>query len=138
MTQEEKQLLYKVLCAMLPYGVKLHVEYTFKLPFNAHTIEGDTDLVEINIVNGEYRVLTSLDEYVINRFPLEYIKPYLRPMSRMTVPEKLEWIKLTANPDPTSFVVKVGEFLHSHHLDYQDLIPMGLALEAPAGMYKNN
>jgi hypothetical protein len=28
------------------------------------------------------------------------------------------------------------DFLYEHHLDFRGLIPMGLALEAPADMYK--
>ena len=27
MTQEEKQLLLKILCAMLPYGIKCQIDY---------------------------------------------------------------------------------------------------------------
>jgi hypothetical protein len=28
------------------------------------------------------------------------------------------------------------DWLNAHHFDYRGLIPMGLALEAPEGMYK--
>jgi hypothetical protein len=28
------------------------------------------------------------------------------------------------------------DFCHKHHLDNRGLIPMGLAIEAPEGMYK--
>jgi len=36
-----------------------------------------------------------------------------------------------------STFVEIQDWLNAHHFDYRGLIPMGLALEAPKGMYKN-
>ena len=80
------------------------------------------------------------------------IKPYLRPMSSMTEQEKdelytaMDWY---GEIDESGNVYTKGQekvyretfyeytdWLNSHHFDYRGLIPMGLALEAPEGMYK--
>ena len=127
MTQEEKQLLLKDLCARLPYGVK---------------VKCGSEILTLN-VNWLQTFQYHLDE----------IKPYLRPMSSMTEEEKDEiafirdkdfqsvrkWIrdesiKETGTPCP----VTCGEvdFCNKNHFDYRGLIPMGLALEAEEGMYK--
>ena len=64
MTQEEKQLLLKDLCARLPYDVCVHIRYKTGKPC--------------------YGKLTSIDiQWFINS-KIENIKPYLRPMSSMT------------------------------------------------------
>ena len=103
MTQEEKDLLLKDLCARLPYGVKV--------TNGIHTITltpcSDTSIIIKN----------------------EHILPYLRPMSSMSEEERRYLQKL---PFPYDFV----DWLNAHHFDYRGLIPKGLALEAPEGMYK--
>ena len=119
MTQEEKELLLKDLCARLPYGVicdrlgkpkkLLGVYPTKKFP-----LEFD---------NGEY---------MPSNYELEDIKPYLRPMSSMTKEEGSELFLLSLSGN----YIQIIEFYISHHLDYKCLIGKGLALEAPEGMYK--
>ena len=146
MTQEDKQLLLKDLCARLPYGVKIHVDYTFKSPYNVH-LETDCGLVEFNVEKGEYLALTDRDNHSARkRFTLENIKPYLRPMSSMTEEEENEFISLNAVPSPCQLPnhtrmswysnATMLDWLNAHHFDYRGLIEKGLALEAPEGMYK--
>jgi len=133
MTQEEKDLLLKDLCARLPYGVICdRLEKPKKLlgvyPTKKFPLEFD---------NGEY---------MPSDYELEDIKPYLRPMSSMTEEEKEEYIHikqgecngcvLTGKGDPNTEFLLV-DFFNTHHIDYRGLIPMGLALPAPEGMYKN-
>ena len=68
MTQEEKQLLLKDLCARLSYGVRCYnssTEYDFILESVADTSSG---YPSFDYGFGE----------------LETIRPYLRPMSSMT------------------------------------------------------
>ena len=119
MTQEQKQLLLKDLCARLPYGVIVKLDDKFK--FN----KGDRVLVK-----------ELLDLYCI-----EGIKPYLRPISSMTKEEKEEFENLLEGivdgverwdkPD----LCEEYDWLNAHHFDYRGLIEKGLAIEAPEGMY---
>lgn len=83
------------------------------------------------------------------------VRPYLRSMSSMTDKEREEWAdlfnleldKLNEIDDEDkaeelapyyfgkSHQVSI-DWLNAHHFDYRGLIPKGLALEAPEGMYK--
>ena len=134
MTQEEKQLLLKDLCARLPYGVIVHFD-----GWNPEKLT-DIDLLTM-VVNG------------MGRLP----KPYLRPMSSMTKKERdilsSNGLRLMTDGsfnnicditdgrwdncyvDTESFEICIDLF-NSHHLDWKGLIKKGLALEAPEGMYE--
>ena len=100
-----------------------------------------------------------------NGFTRQEIKPYLRPMSSMTEEEAMEVARIRGLKDILSVSLKENyifvelddgvfgselctiwfnemvtsiemlDWLNSHHFDYRGLIPMGLALEAPEGMY---
>ena len=124
MTQEEKELLLKDLCARLCYGVKFGIGLG-KL--------GKYDLVEINTKKG--KVLFGHGLYT----DLETCKPYLRPMSSMTDEERKEerllWDIVTKTRNDLHYLYT--DFLLSHHFDYRGLIEKGLALEAPEDMYNN-
>ena len=115
MTQEEKkQLFLKDLCARLPY-------YTMVLMGDG-AIE---PLVNVNV-----------DTYICNGLK-GLPKPYLRPMSSMTVEEKEELYQKTGfRIDDCILGLSTFDWLNSHHFDYRGLIEKGLALEAPEGMYK--
>ena len=131
MTQEDRELLIKDLCARLPYGVK----------------EG------FSKSNGERKIITLCEfvkgectEYANCFIDFEWawwninaIKPYLRSLSSMTKEEQKEWSgKVLMSPN-TVFSDKMDvlyDFCNSHHLDYRRLIEKGLAIEAPDGMYK--
>ena len=119
MTQEEKQLLTKVLCEQLPYGVKFGIGLA-KL--------GKYDLVEINTKKG--KVLFGHGLYT----NLENCRPFLRPMSSMTEEEMREY-QTFFNYDGVEYPEEYIDWLITHHFDYRGLIPMGLALEAPEDMY---
>ena len=119
MTQEDKELLLKDLCARVPYGVKI-----LDMPANA---VGNLFLVSAT-GTVEYEPVDETNNDT-GRQTLYNIKPYLRPMSSMTEEEKKECLKIT--------FVEATDWLNVHHFDYRGLIPMGLALEAPAGMYEN-
>ena len=128
MTQEEKQLLLKDLCARLPYGVIAHV---FEINKNGTITDVNIpyNMVNLTIDNssGKYELV-----------PLFDIKPYLRPMSSMTKEEKdylynnFGW----TIDDFTSPRIEALDYMFSYHLDFRGLIEKGLALEAPEGMYK--
>lgn len=148
MTQEDKELLLKDLCARLPYKIMVKVNDT----------QGIMD--EIDIPN-ERIFVSSLNPFLYGGAKASWftvngdkIKPYLRPMSSMTEEEKEELKKL-CEEDLSEFAgfIKSGhglshdglymfdklrqlEFCLSRHLDFRGLIEKGLALQAPEGMYK--
>ena len=136
MTQEDKELLLKDLCARLPY---------FE---NWVQFEGK-DYIVTGYGHGRVGLLPSLVSSAVGPCPLvEEVKPYLRPMYSMTKEEaniinKLVYDKEDSFLSPISIWVinesdvdKYIDFCLSHHLDYRGLIKKGLALEAPEGMYK--
>lgn len=128
MTNEEKNLLLKDLCARLPYGVKVQV---CNLKEHTPTVKGllndelyvQFDYITKPIKNGDstYNIIN------------DNIKPYLRPMESMTKDEEIEWFEDVV---PTLNADKQIDFFNKYHFDYRGLIPMGLALEAKEGMYK--
>ena len=114
MTQEEKQLLLKDLCARLPYNVRI----------NCTEEDDERTNFDCFLASDMIKDIKSETAYWI-------IKPYLRPMSSMTEEEKEEARNLIYA------TVEFTDWCNEHHLDYRHLIEKGLALEAPEGMYKN-
>ena len=161
MTQEEKQLLLKDLCARLPYEVKGRVyaentkgEYDingdmifFDSPFDVTLDDINTSTEEIHVIAiGNEDTVDFIEDQQINGKPytIDEFKPYLRPMGSMTEGEILEFIRIGDS------ILRIGEkklicilslkqmdWLNAHHFDYRGLIDKGLAIEAPEGMYKN-
>lgn len=137
MTDREKQLLLKDLCARLPYKVKC--------PFNCKKGVVTAQITDIDLDQG-------IISYIPEGSSIAYcsliysdtfdFKPYLRPMSSMTNKEKgiyrlyVSMTKIRKGDDLTLASAVLIDWLYSHHLDFRGLIPIGLALEAPADMYK--
>lgn len=129
MTQEEKQLLLKDLCARLPYGVKCKIEKDW---FYDEIKPYDSILNPIIL------------ERLLSQQDTDYcVKPYLRPMSSMTDEEKVEYtsycfeqpfLQKGKTPNLGSVPMCI-DWLNQHHFDYRGLIEKGLALEAPESMY---
>ena len=140
MTQEDKELLLKDLCARLPYGIKFKAD-------NEEYIREIHYIKDENVYIREYRNLP---------YWMDTIKPYLRPMSSMTNEEGKELEDLFNKIDAPCWVdteygcvnfasgndfidTEIAEvytdWLNAHHFDYRGLIPRGLALEAPEDMY---
>ena len=67
---------------------------------------------------------------------VEFVKPYLFPLSSMTEEQEKECqkIKYSYYYDDDAFVL--FDWYDKNHFDYRGLIEKGLALEAPEGMYK--
>lgn len=134
MTQEEKQLLLKDLCARIPYypRPKIHI-------FTEGEYAPSTRIV--NLVRVEmWRVRNRECQWLVNDYPLEDIKPYLRPMSSMTGKEKQSYYKQMDNlhfAEGSFYSPDIKDWLDERYFDYRGLIEKGLALEAPEGMYKN-
>ena len=151
MTQEDKELLLKDLCARLQYGVKLKAENDplyGSITVIPHSLL-DLDCFDCHTEDFKYEQL----------YGLENITPYLRPISSMTdkemdmlfnilnidVDEDEDWIKINDDLGIKFFfpsgkwienVIEVYDYLNSIHIDYRGLINKKLALEAPEGMYK--
>ena len=141
MTQEEKELLAKDICARLPYVI-VHTWYNKPLDIKCTGIDLYTNTINLDIPDDD-----NAKVYIDN------CKPYLRPMSSMTEEEKKEISELIDAPieiDSDGDIIYLGgysiipcsdyqiyiDYLISHHFDFRGLIPMGLAIEAPEGMYK--
>ena len=126
MTQENKELLLKDICARLPYGVKVKDTYYKSLePAPIWLLDLNAQCVRLFADEGYQSI--------------EYIKPYLFPLSSMTEEQKEEFntrsleLQLKVIDDEimyekaTEFEV---DFYNKHHLDWRGLIPMGLAIDA--------
>ena len=123
MTEQDKQLLIKDLCARIPY-------HTFvQLNPGAYN-KPETCL--LTGVHGE-KIHLNVDS---DPFRIDHIKSYLRPMSSMTEEEKNECFGRTMTIDIVKTSQQVIDWLLSHHFDFRGLIPMNLAIEAPKNMYK--
>lgn len=129
MTQEDKQLLLRDLCARLPYGVKVCARFNTgsRYTTNVTAISADRDYIQIR--------QNILHPYTGSS--VEDIRPYLRPMSSMTDEERKYYNQLSLLvADGESDAYEETDWLNEHHFDYRGLIEKGLALEAPEGMYK--
>ena len=140
MTQEDKDLLLKDLCSRVPYRVKC--KYDDRLIVNTLSVDFFWEKIE-----GYERYVNCTRKYDI-----ENIKPYLFPLSSMTVEQMCKVQNLLPDNCDISFknqkitfydegniqleqLEKVFNFFNMHHIDYRGLIPMGLANDAPEGMY---
>lgn len=146
MTQNEKDLLIKDLCARLPYGVKC-IEKTPLEDFQ------DKNLWEIERIRADTFMFAMSNCYVCygQYEDIDNIKPYLFPLSSMSEDQKYEfylrfivndcdfdcfrkfyldngkWHKLLTSLDDIEAII---DWFHKNHIDYRGLIPMGLANDA--------
>ena len=127
MTQEDKELLLKDLCARLPYGVMVACKWKKDAP------------------NGSEGFVAKLSFYELEQFcniddddvPFNKIKPFLRFMDSMTEKEKAFYKYHNSGYCYAGWAYPLIDWLNAHHFDYRGLIKKGLALEAPEGMYKD-
>lgn len=137
MTENEKDLLLKDLCARLPYKVKIAVNDKIEI------LEGISALDTA----AEYDSLCSSN--------IEEVKPYLFPLSSITKEQakrlfnkfdlvcpstEEDYIKINECTGITFFLSqgfdveihldKLISWLNKNHFDYRGLIPMGLAIDA--------
>lgn len=156
MTQEDKQLLLKDLCARLPYRVVIsckildfNIEESSKDSYPNHTrhpeYTGNGILFLVDCLANRVQIrpiLTGLDykeqvyfEQMCNRgyIAIENCKPYLRPMSSMTGEEKIEWDAEYAYNSKSyeyeEYLSKMIDWLNAHHFDFRNLIERGMAIE---------
>ena len=126
MTQEDKELLLKDLCARLPYGVC--VEHTSGFRGTLHDLTvyftyNDDDTIK------DYMCYTDFFGDVSCK--IEFFKPYLYPLSSMTEEQEKELnLYLRLDKEPIMKSVKEIDWLNKNHFDYRGLIPKGLAKDA--------
>ena len=139
MTQKEKELLLKDLCARLPYGAICSIYRIDDLGVGWRDEK----------LSGYFYNGTSY-EFYFGETPISIdndiskIKPYLRSISSMTEEEEIEYNRVLTplrgfmfeqeelfNPIQLykNIPFELYEFFNSHHFDYRGLIPKGLAIE---------
>ena len=134
MTQNEKDLLLKDLCARLPYGVM--AKFGDSKPLKITNI-GQFQDSKSWFIESDFEIGTILSSF-------HEVKPYLFPLSSMTDEQKIDLTKyLNARvfiKGEISFEClfansmdrwgRVFEWCNKNHFDYRGLIPMGLANDA--------
>ena len=144
MTQEDKELLLKDLCARSPYCPKIKTNIWGNSIFRLLGVQFESKKTPYFHILEDTKCLPITDDV-----PLTQIKPYLRTMSSMTREERqylLKYASVGMDENDKVFDVypfgmennmAVVDFLNAHHFDYRGLIKKGLALEAPERMYTN-
>lgn len=144
---QDKELLLKDLCARLPYGVKV----AFFNEDLTHHSEPKT-LIGIECINNlNYSRLEDEDG---NTTIVEFVKPYLFPLSSMTEEQQEEFDRIYAEDmqvvadnlknrlDGQPYEMNLGHYRHidwlnKNHFDYRSLIEKSLALDATnLGIYE--
>ena len=134
MKQEDKDLLLRDLCARLPY--KIRCSY-YDICLSEHC-------------NGEIYGIENKEYIIVDGkcIAIEFIKPYLFPLSSMTKEQKEELKSLGWNFDnfeihnvseclgtyreyvAHSDCFELIDWFNKNHFDYRGLIPIGLAIDA--------
>ena len=148
MTQEDKELLLKDLCARLPYGVKIVIQDTFKYSivsreYHVLDISNFSDIFCFNYKKFDKRMKKAMREHPNDIV----IKPYLFPLSSMTEEQQEEFDRIYADDmqvvannlknrlDGKPYERNLGHYRHidwlnANHFDYRGLISKGLAIDA--------
>ena len=143
MTQEDKEILLKDICARLPYGVKMN-----------HIADGEHSPKTLIGVAKDMITLEGLGGYEC--VDVEDYKPYLFPLSSMNEEQSIELFKLFGIDlvdsigadyikinectgitffldkgfDVETHLDKLVDWLNTHHFDYKGLLEKGLAIDA--------
>ena len=112
MTQEDKDLLLKDLCARLPYGVKVQDE----LGRINKLVIGNSDLNRLY-----YNDFSTYSEEKLSL-------PYLFPLSSMTEEQHKEWLYTLSSDYHITY--DTVDWCNKNHFDYRGLIEKGLAIDA--------
>ena len=134
MTQEDKELLLKDLCARLPYNVICQVEFKENGKYNSKV------MLLSGIFTDEAYFTTKGGSIYSNEY-----KPYLFPMLSMTEEQKKhitdrwginEDFNFEIDPNWGEYIVELGDtinfinWLNENRFDINNLIPKGLAIDA--------
>lgn len=139
-SQENKELLLRDLCARLPYGVKMLVP-----SWDEREMEYIDRIDILYSINGDNYVITVNDYY---DFCIEDVKPYLFPLSSMTEEQLFEvqeilgkneikiedcFLRIVDSDRNTISYLEILALLnwfYKNHFDCNGLIPKGLAIDA--------
>ena len=128
MTQEDKELLLKDLCARLPYGVVVRTWYGKRINIKCISVNVYTNAVELDIPEDD-------DAKVF----IDNVKPYLFPLSSMSDEQKREFEDILIKLNLKAISDEIGsevitsyeiDFYNKNHFDYRGLIERGIALDA--------
>ena len=114
-----KEKLIRDLCARLPYGVKvLYDNKVFSIDY-------------VSSIHEEIK-LDTRDNYTIN---VSDVKPYLFPLSSMTEEQKMflkqqNWCIAISTSGTIETTVEGIDWLNKNHFDVNNLIPIGLGIDA--------
>lgn len=120
MTQAEKELLMKDISCRIPYGVIVNIN----------------GISNVKLISVSWYGEVGVDDGSTYLYPISEIKPYLFPMSSMTDAEKEEYCQLqqrviyNSKGPVNEDVAKYINWCYKKHLDINNLIPMGLAIDA--------
>lgn len=130
MTQEDKELLLKDLCARLNTNLVCSIYRT-----------DDQGIGYRNEILYGYCNIDGWDEFYFGEdcgISIDYvskIKPYLFPLSSMTEEQKMflkqqNWCIAISTSGTVETTVEGIDWLNKNNFDYRGLIPMGLAIDA--------
>lgn len=125
MTKENKELLFKDLCARLPYNVICQVEFRENGKYKSKV------MLLSGIFTDEAYFTTKGGSIYSNEY-----KPYLFPLSSMTEEQKVIYGDLCYSiiqslaKNMQSELNELINWLNAHHFDYRGLIEKGLAIDA--------
>ena len=143
MTQENKELLLKDLCARTPYEVvgecEIDASYdtSFDTKFQTHKFNAvlygiKEDSVFVTPLIEDIDEQNFANEEVTDGVDILDFTPYLFPLSSMTEEQKQEYQHITGRwmYDPSYSIEDSIDWLNKNHFDYRGLIEKGLAINA--------
>ena len=151
MEEDRRKLLTADLAARIPYGVKCKIDILgfaewnpdYKKKLDAAERVRPSLIQEMIDREDILYAMPCHDRFWFYRFedhnygvPVDFIKPYLRPFSSITKKEEKDLImRMWSTSDGKSRVGEYFDYCNAHHIDYHNMIDIGLALEAPKDMY---
>ena len=147
MTQENKDLLLKDLCARTPYEVvgkyEIDASYdtSFDTKFQTHKFDAvlygiKEDLLFVTPVIDDIDEQNFANEEVVDGIDILDFTPYLFPLSVMTEEQEIEYdatfttIIYEDGRKDSAMTYRSFDWLNKNHFDYRGLIEKGLAIDA--------
>ena len=128
MTQEDKSLLLKDLCARLPYGIKAGTTD------NDGSLENVWDILWYNTFANNVELMHCIEDDS-KLIDISEVKPYLFPLTSITEEQKMflkqqNWCIAISTRGTVETTIEGIDWLNKNHFDYRGLIKRGLAIDA--------